>query len=91
MGDWYEGREIACWICKFFCQNSGSYRNGVCVRHAPRKIDQNLGADVLIPTIAGFGIFPNVLDPETGSCGEFEPMEIQAPELIPPQEPGTPA
>lgn len=90
MGDYYEGRSRSCWGCKFFLQNQAEYRNGVCCRHAPRKIDQNLGADVLIPTITGFGVFPNVLDPETGFCGEFVPFEVAPPSTIPVQQPGTP-
>lgn len=90
MGDYYEGRSRSCWNCECFLQNSETYRNGVCCRHAPRKIDQNLGADVLTPTVAGFGIFPNVLDPETGFCGEYKPASVAPPTTIPDQEPGTP-
>lgn len=89
MGDYYEGRSRSCWICKFFIQNQPEYRNGICVRHAPDKIDENL-QEPGAPT--GFGVFPNVLDPETGFCGEFvrydedhaPPATIPTQELPPP-------
>lgn len=75
MGDYYEGRASCCYICKFFIQNEAQYRNGVCVKHPPQKIDENLGGAVA-GAPAGFKIFPNILDTITGFCGDFEMATI---------------
>lgn len=75
MGAFYEGRANCCYICKFFIQNGATYRNGICVKHPPQKIDETLGAAVTGQP-AGYKIFPNVLDSITGSCGDFEPALI---------------
>jgi hypothetical protein len=83
MGSYYEGRAHCCYICKFFVQNSAEYRNGICVKHPPEKVDETLGAAVTgQPT--GYKMFPNVLDSITGFCGKFElapiiPADVAAP------------
>lgn len=75
MATYYEGRANCCYICKFFQQNSAEYRNGLCVKHPPQKIDETLAASVTGPP-TGYKMFPNVLDSITGSCGDFEPAPI---------------
>lgn len=83
MGNYYEGRARACWVCKYFLQNDENYRNGICCRNAPEKIDENLGTGVT-GAPAGFDIFANIIDPETGFCNEFVPYETAPPAVIPP-------
>lgn len=83
MGAYYEGRSRACWVCKYFVQNSETYRNGICARFAPDKIDENNGVG---PT--GYAVFSNVNDSETGFCGDFAPYLVAPPAgAIPPQQP----
>jgi hypothetical protein len=86
MGDYYEGRSRACWACAYFIQNTAEYRNGICVRHAPDKIDEVLGGGIT-GAPAGFAVFPNVVDPATGFCGEFIPGSVAPPAVIPPIQP----
>lgn len=86
MGDYYEGRSRSCWNCRFFIQNSEQYRNGICVRHAPDKIDEVLGG-AIAGAPAGFKVFPNVIDPVTGFCGEYVKGDVAPPEVIPEIEP----
>lgn len=90
MGDYYEGRSRSCWVCKAFVQNSETYRDGVCVRHAPDKIDGNLAAGGP-STPAGFNVFSAVRDPLTGFCGEFIPFEVAPPSVVPGLEPPIPS
>jgi hypothetical protein len=75
LGPFWEGRNDCCYICKFFMQNQVDYRNGICVKHPPQKIDENLGTGVS-GAPPGYDIFPNVLDSITGSCGDFELAEV---------------
>lgn len=85
MGDYMEGRSRACWVCKYFVQNSETYRNGICARHAPDKIDENGGVG---PT--GYAVFPNVNDSENAFCGEFAKALIASTQTpIPIQEPAS--
>lgn len=85
MGNFFEQRSRACWVCKYFVQNDETYRNGICARHAPDKIDQNDGVG---PT--GYPVFPNVNDSETGFCGEFAKALIASTQdPIPIQEPAS--
>lgn len=84
----YEGRERTCWGCKYFIQTESEYRNGVCVRHAPAKIDQNIG-DATQVVDPDYAVFANVLDSENGFCGEFVPALIAPSSVIPAQKPGT--
>lgn len=86
----YEGRSRSCWGCFFFLQAIETYRNGKCMRHAPARIDFNLGEPV-DGDILSMASFPNVIDPETGFCGKFVPAEIAPPAIIPPPEPPTPS
>jgi hypothetical protein len=88
MGDYNEGRSRACWICKFFVQNEASYRNGVCVRCAPTKVDATVGSGVT-GAATGFEMFANVLDPVTGFCNRFVLGTIAPPATIPPIKPST--
>lgn len=83
----YEGRTRSCWGCKFFIQIEEEYRNGVCVRHAPAKIDENLGEPTQ-NTDPDYAVFANVLDSENGFCGEHVPALIAPPSVIPAQKPG---
>lgn len=86
MGDYYEGRANSCWVCRYFVQNDEAYCNGICVRHAPEKIDENLGGSISgAPT--GYTVFPNVNEPDEGFCSEFEPYIVAPPAVIPDPEP----
>jgi hypothetical protein len=89
MGIGYEGRSRMCWGCLFFVQSSEQYRNGKCVRHAPKKIDGTVG-ETTDGSPLFLSMFANVLDSETGFCGKFVPATITPSATIPPQEPGTP-
>jgi len=82
MGDYYEGRSRACWICKYFMQYDDTYRNGICARFAPDKIDENNGAGP-----PGFAMFSNVNDSLTAFCGDFAPYEVAPPSVVPPIQP----
>lgn len=88
MATFWEGRSSACYICKYFVQNVTQFRNGICFKHPPQKIDENLGAPIA-GAPAGYKIFPNIIDPLTGCCGDFEialimPTDVDDP---PPIEP----
>ena len=80
MGIYYEGRANCCYICKFFQQTDAQYRNGICVKHPPQKIDENIGSTVT-GAPPGYDIFPNIFDSITGSCGQFEPAPIMPADL----------
>lgn len=83
MGAFMEGRSRSCWICKYFVQNDENYRNGICARRAPDKIDENNGVGPV-----GYAVFPNVNDSENAFCGQFAPALVAAPSgTIPPQVP----
>lgn len=85
-GPYYEGRNYCCYVCKWFAQTSETYRNGVCLREPPDKIDENEGGVGGKPT--GYEPFSNVMNSATGFCGKFEPatVEIDVSD-IPPLEP----
>lgn len=74
----------------FFVQDVATYRNGKCLRHAPDKIDQNIG-DLTQSAVANMAVFPNILDSETGFCGDYVPAQIAPPAVIPIQAPAEPA
>lgn len=86
MGDFYEGRAGSCWTCKYFVQNESDYCNGICVRKAPEKIDENLGGSITgAPT--GYTCWPNVNEPDEGFCDSFEQATVAPPAVIPDPKP----
>lgn len=85
MGIYMEGRSRACWVCKYFVQNSETYRNGICAQRAPDKIDENLGVGPV-----NYAVFPNVNDSVNAFCGDFAWYLVSPPAgTIPPQEPSS--
>jgi hypothetical protein len=74
----HEARAETCLSCKYYFPYITGQSFGFCFRHAPRKIDSDLGA------VGGqFALFQKILDDTLVTCGEYAKLPGYVPPVVP--------